>query len=303
MNDLDARLTVAVASFAPGGSIRGIKALEGGISATMAKFEVELSDGSPRKYVVRTPGKWTADEPPGFIEREYAILESLHRADIQSPNPVWLEPPGCEDRFYILEYIEGAPDLKPNNPASYGRQFAELHAQTHGLEMERLGLSDTRRLPTKIGNSNELAEPWDREPEIRRALNGANELEDVNAPVFRHGDLWPGNVLWLHGEVSGIVDWENASIGEPLFDLAITRLDLLWVAGWTATDAFTRHYLELNPIEASQLARFDLAAALRLSNELDLIAPSYPPLGRPDIVRETLEQDLNEFVDSALSRI
>jgi aminoglycoside phosphotransferase (APT) family kinase protein len=110
-------------------------------------------------------------------------------------------------------------------------------------------------------------------------------------------------VVWLDGVVSGIVDWENASIGEPLFDLAITRLDLLWVAGWPATEVFTERYLELRPIDGSQLPKFDLAAAMRLGGELELIAPSYPPLGRDDITVETLTRDLAEFVQRALSRL
>ena len=297
------RIQAAIQCFAPSAALQLIEALEGGVSATMARIEIRLPDGSIHKYVVRTPGKWTAEEPPGFIEREYKILQQVSQTGILSPNPVYLEPPGMEDRCYILEYIEGAPELKPLDPVAYGRAFAELHAQIHGLDLQRHGLQDTRHLPTKIRTLGDPTchQPW--EGEARSLLDRFGPLEDVNPPVFRHGDLWPGNVLWLDGRVSGIVDWENASLGEPLFDIAITRLDLLWVAGWEATHAFTDYYLHLNPIDSSKLALFDLVAALRLSGAIEMIVPAYPPLGRPDVTAESLTRDLGEFVDSALTRV
>ena len=303
MNGLECRIQAAIAAFAPDASLESIDALEGGVSATMAKIVVRFADGPQNKYVVRTPGKWTREEPPGFIEREFAILKAVYRAGVHSPKPVFLEPEGSDDRFYILEYIEGVPDLAPTDAAAYGRTFAELHAQIHGLDLVQHGLRDTRHLPTKIRKLGDASDPRVREAEARAALGQATVLDDVNPPVFRHGDLWPGNVLWLDGEVSGIVDWENASIGEPLFDIAITRLDLLWVAGWEAADAFTERYRSLKAIDSSQLAKFDLVAALRLWGDMELIASSYPPLGRPDITADRLTRDLGAFVDNALARL
>jgi len=301
--NLTSRFRNAVAEFAPGAILESIDALEGGVSATMAKISVLFADGVQRRYVVRTPGKWTAEEPPGFIEREYKILQQVGLTGIPSPKPVFLESEGPDDRFYVLEYIEGAPELNPSDPAAYGRAFAELHAQIHGLDLQRHRLLDTRHLPTKVRTPDEATDPHIREDEVRSVLDKLCPIEDVNPPVFRHGDLWPGNVLWHEGKVSGIVDWENASLGEPLFDIAITRLDLLWVAGWEATQAFTEHYLHLNPIDSSKLALFDLVAALRLSGAIEMIAPAYPPLGRPDVTADSLTRDLGEFVDSALSRV
>ncbi|HJP83245.1 MAG TPA: phosphotransferase, partial [Fimbriimonadaceae bacterium] len=237
--------------------------LEGGISATMAKIVVRFSGGLKQKYVIRTPGKWTTEEPPGFIEREYKILQQVHITAIPSPKPVYLEPPGAVDRFYVLEYIDGAPELEPSDPVAYGQAFAEVQAQIHSLDLQNNGLIGTRHLPTKVRAPDGPSDSRIREGEIRSVLDKFGPIKDLNPTVFRHGDLWPGNLLWLDGRLSGIVDWENASIGEPLFDLAITRLDLLWVAGWVATTAFTEHYLALNPIDSSQLPTFDLVAALR----------------------------------------
>lgn len=39
-------------------------------------------------------------------------------------------------------------------------------------------------------------------------------------PVFRHGDIWFGNILVEGDRVTGIIDWEDAAIGDPALDLA-----------------------------------------------------------------------------------
>lgn len=38
-----------------------------------------------------------------------------------------------------------------------------------------------------------------------------------------HLDYWPGNVLWLDGKVTAIVDWDFASYGDPALDVAISE--------------------------------------------------------------------------------
>jgi aminoglycoside phosphotransferase (APT) family kinase protein len=39
-------------------------------------------------------------------------------------------------------------------------------------------------------------------------------------PALRHGDLWPGNLLIDEGQVSGIIDWEDAAVGDHAIDFA-----------------------------------------------------------------------------------
>jgi len=45
--------------------------------------------------------------------------------------------------------------------------------------------------------------------------------------VFLHRDFHPGNVLWRRGTVSGLVDWQAASIGPPSVDVGHCRANLL----------------------------------------------------------------------------
>jgi aminoglycoside phosphotransferase (APT) family kinase protein len=61
-------------------------------------------------------------------------------------------------------------------------------------------------------------------PVMRHAL----DVLDEHAPpaqriVLLHGDYRLPNLKWHGGEISGILDWELARVGDPLSDLAFTQ--------------------------------------------------------------------------------
>lgn len=49
-----------------------------------------------------------------------------------------------------------------------------------------------------------------------------------------HGDLNDKNVLWHNGQISGIIDWEDALVGDPVFELAswATFIRPGWTEDW-----------------------------------------------------------------------
>jgi len=72
-------------------------------------------------------------------------------------------------------------------------------------------------------------------------------IEIFHGPVpdqdrtFIHRDFYPGNVLWDRKMVSGLVDWEAASVGPPSMDVAHCRINLLYDRLDTA-EVFTRQW-------------------------------------------------------------
>jgi aminoglycoside phosphotransferase (APT) family kinase protein len=77
-----------------------------------------------------------------------------------------------------------------------------------------------------------MAHGFDLNPEDQRLLRGPVPdkawlcgIAALDGPVpsdervFIHRDFHPGNVLWRDGEVTGVVDWVNASIGSPWADV------------------------------------------------------------------------------------
>jgi phosphotransferase family enzyme len=100
-----------------------------------------------------------------------------------------------------------------------------------------------------------------------------------------HGDLHPGNAL-TDGARAAVIDWPNATLGDPVADHARTLLLLRWAnplpgtpllfraliaAGRTLTARlYTRAYQAGSPIPAQQLNRWLIVhAAARLSEGID----------------------------------
>jgi aminoglycoside phosphotransferase (APT) family kinase protein len=75
-------------------------------------------------------------------------------------------------------------------------------------------------------------------------------------------------VLWRDGRIVAVIDWEDAQVGDPLADLANTRLELLWAFGPQAMQAFTRRYGALHAVDWTDLPYWDLCAALRPAGRL-----------------------------------
>jgi aminoglycoside phosphotransferase (APT) family kinase protein len=97
--------------------------------------------------------------------------------------------------------------------------------------------------------------------------------------VICHGDLHPQNILVEGRAVSGVLDWPNALVAEPAFDVASTLSILRFVpAGlavpgplrWLAragqqilAGRYLAGYRRRRPIDAGRLAYYEVAAAMR----------------------------------------
>jgi aminoglycoside phosphotransferase (APT) family kinase protein len=146
------------------------------------------------------------------------------------------------------------------------------------------------------------------EEEIRTLLQ-SDWPHAVNPPVLLHGDYWPGNVLWRDNKLAAVIDWEDAALGDPLSELANARLELRWILGAEATQAFTAHYQAALPVHAvtdySNLPYWDLCAALHLIHhaaDWDTWAEPLPSDGR-DVTASTIARDLADFVEQARAQI
>lgn len=295
------RLQNAIDAISPGDKLGVVTALKGGVSAQMWVFE---AGEEGRTLVARLPGQHI-QEKDNAIDAEFRNLAAVGRAGIKAPQAIYLEPSslGQKARIYVMSFVEGKADLGPELREGHLDQFARCLAKIHQLDVGAGDLSLVRRLQNPWMPRGEEADVALREPEIRKALEAFGPQEGDNPTVLRHGDMWPGNVLWKNGELAAVVDWENASLGDPLADLSICRLDLLWVFGWDAMEEFTESYLAHNPVATRLLPYFDLVASLRPMNDLKRWAPAYVEFGRPDITYETLARSHQKFTESALGAI
>ena len=265
-----ARLTRLVQKIAPDSRLRRAWPLPGGVSAQATALDVVRADGRLTRWVVRRHGAADLAQNPHIAEDEFKLLGALDAAGLPVSAPVHVEPSG--DVFptpaLVIEFVDGRTDFAPADLNAATGQLAAALARIHRLDLTTVDLPAlpprTRRFDAELQTPPaQMAASFD-EPRIRALLTAVWPLPRINATALLHGDYWPGNVLWRDGQLVAVIDWEDATLGDPLADLANSRLEVLWAYGSAAMFRYTRQYLALMPhLDVSQLPYWDLCIALR----------------------------------------
>ena len=170
----------------------------------------------------------------------------------------------------IIEWREGdwlrTPDLDDQRTA--GRALARLHlaaADYVGLRSNPVGPAVWRDLADRcasvaVGEDRRILERLEQElaDMVRRPLEALPE-----GPV--HADYFPDNVLFLNGEISGVIDFYFACIDTLAYDLAIALnawgFDASGRADPAALAAFLAGYESVRPLSRAERAALpDLGA-------------------------------------------
>lgn len=242
--------------------------LPGGVSAQVTAFEMERADGQTQKLVMRRHGERDRRQNPDVAAHEFKLLQVLESTGVAAPLPRYLDQSGelFPTPYLVVEYVEGETDSAPSDVDSLLQQMAAYLARTHRIDDSNSDLSLLRNRERDIAEklANRPAELDDvlYEGQIRAALERVWPLTQRNRSVLLHGDFWPGNVLWKDGEIAAVIDWEDAAVGDPLADLANSRLEILWAFGVDAMQRFTDRYRSLTQLDYGNLPYWDLYAAL-----------------------------------------
>ncbi|MCC5859443.1 MAG: phosphotransferase family protein [Ectothiorhodospiraceae bacterium] len=197
-----------------------------------------LLESGGRRYVLRKkpPGKLLPSAHQ--VEREYRVIRALRDTDVPVPEALHL----CEETdiigtaFYLMRYVEGRvidnpveADLTPAQRRAIMDATAETMARLHRVDYRAVGLEDFGRpgnyITRQIGR-------WTKQYEASRtgdipAMDKLmawlpENLPDDDETTIAHGDFRVGNLM-LHPqreEVVAVLDWELATLGHPLSDLA-----------------------------------------------------------------------------------
>ena len=212
------------------------------------------------------------------VEYEAAVARKVHATGL--PVPAVGSIVTIEGRTGIIyERVDGTPLLqtlatKPWQMLPVMQQMATLHAAMHSRPAPTLP-AQRDRLTHQIKHAAPLT------PILRqKALAILEQLPDD--AILCHGDFHPGNVLAsANGPV--IIDWNDATHGNPLADVARTLILLRFgvrpaspLQRWATQLALTvmrttylRRYQHLRPVDQRQLQRWQIPiAAARLSENV-----------------------------------
>lgn len=305
MSQLFPLMEKIIALVEPGGSLVRQWSLGGGISCSMSAVEIELPDGQRQKLVVRQVGQWNFENYPNSAKNEFELLRFLCDCGIPvaSPRHFDLSCKLLTKPFLVLDYVEGSPDLTIEDRTQRATIMAENLAKIHSVGVAHPALAFMKPTPINIRPAGDQLDDDLQEGKIRSVLESFIGHVAENRYTFRHGDFWPGNMVWKDERLAAVIDWEETSIGDPLFDVAIARLDVLWAYGEEAMLTFTDSYQAKVDLDYTFLPWWDLRVSLRPMQNIAAWATSFPLLGRPDVTSDSMTSGHRWFVDSAIDQL
>ena len=224
-----------------------------------------LLEANGRRYVLRRkpPGKLLPSAHA--VDREFRVIRALHAQGFPVAEPVLY----CDDTdvigtaFYLMKFVEGRVMWEPHMPYANARERAAVYdamnatlARLHTFDPAAIGLADFGR------GENYVARQVDRWSKQYRAsmTQEVDEMEALMrwlpehlpppAPVrIVHGDYRLDNVVLARhdAKILAVLDWELATLGDPLADFSYHLMQ--WEMPRSETGADT-----------GSLVGFDLAA-------------------------------------------
>jgi aminoglycoside phosphotransferase (APT) family kinase protein len=254
----DNALKSVVAAHIPGARLIQASALSGGVSADVYRLDIEAADGAPRSIVLRAHGPHHNGHAAAL---EFEILNAVSDLGLCAPRPLALDESlvHVPYPFLLLHHIEGKTEFPTRPDDMRIVRMAQTLAHIHAVPITNLP-----KLPMRVDPTPELFDylPQGTEfEELRARLSDIDYARSPDSAALLHGDFWPGNLLWKDQDLVGILDWEDAALGDPLSDVACTALELRYVAGFDGAESFLRAYARLRPIDMRRFALWQLFVA------------------------------------------
>lgn len=199
-----------------------------------------LVHAGDRDLVLRRPPIGAKIKTAHDMGREYRILSRLHPVYNKVPRPLLF----CEDEsilgapFYVMERVTGiilraqkprGVDLPPDLMRRLSETFVDNLAEIHQIDYEAAGLGN---LGSPAGYVKRQVEGWTRRYYNARTddVSSIEQLAawlhqnlpaDCERPTLIHNDYKYDNLVLSPEDlrrVTAVLDWEMATIGDPLMD-------------------------------------------------------------------------------------
>ena len=217
---------------------------------------------------------------------EFAVLGHMAGLGYPVPRPVLLEEDSSlfGGPFLIMEEIPGrtlydAMLYRPWQIAYEPTHLGALHAQLHALPTDGFPAPPGPFLPRRLEQLAQAIREYDLVG-LQRGLDwlGSHQPAPPERPSILHLDFQPFNVLQTPDGTLELLDWNEADIGDPHADVAVTLMlmqcfplrpwvslqwPLLWVGRRLLRWLYLLAYRRRRPLDPAKLAYYRGWAALR----------------------------------------
>lgn len=256
-----------------------------------------------REYVLRRPPVGPVAPKAHDMAREYRVLEAVQPHFPEAPRVLLL----CGDAevlgapFFLMERRHGvvlrteAPGewaADPDFPRRTGEAVADCLARLHAVDVRAGKLPELGRPGGFVERQvRGWAERWqaaktEEVPEMDRVIRFLQEkLPPQLDAVLVHNDFKLDNLMLSGGggTVTAVLDWEMATLGDPLADLGLTLCYWTWAAvasagdphpatpvittgpGWPTRDEFAERYARRTGRDLTHLPYHEVLGIFKLA--------------------------------------
>ncbi len=207
------------------------------IAGGKSNLTYEVTDGTST-WIVRRPPLGHVLATAHDMGREYRVITALWPTDVPVPKTYV----HCADDdvigapFYVMSKVQGTPyryaaelaPLGPERTHAISLRMIDTLATLHDVDPHAVGLGD---FGMPEGFLARQVRRWKKQLDAShvRDLPGVERLHDAlaasvpaeSAPGIVHGDFRLDNLLVENDEVTAVLDWEMATLGDPLTDIAL----------------------------------------------------------------------------------
>jgi aminoglycoside phosphotransferase (APT) family kinase protein len=203
-----------------------VRPMPGGSTAAMHRVTLVNGGDEERDVVLRRyVHPEILAESPDVASVEARALQLAERLPVPTPLLLALDATGdrADAPALAMTLLEGRPVWETQWGSKWVSRAVDAMIALHDVDASQA------ELPALTTYTQKHYDPprWTRDPALwERAVELFHRPVPSSDVGFVHRDFNPGNVLWVRGRLSGVVDWQWACIGPRSIDPAHCRLNL-----------------------------------------------------------------------------
>ncbi len=260
-------------------------------------YRVRCGDG--REYVLRRGPLGPVAPKAHDMAREYRVLHAVHRFFPEAPQVMHL----CEDTavigavFFIMECRQGTimrSEVPPafqqihDHPCRISEAFIDGMVRMHAIDITNGELAQLGKPEGFVERQvHGWADRWHRArtdplPEMESLGDWlAGNIPASSTSTLVHNDYKLDNVMFRSvDQVEAVLDWEMATVGDPLADLGLTLCYWAWVEvagisgpvptltsrlGWYTRNEFVDRYAKRTGRDLRYIAYYEIHGIYKLA--------------------------------------
>ena len=265
------------------------------------RIQIELADRPPKQIVLRRYNE-ASGNCASKSRREFGILKCLYRLGFPAPKPLLLDDEGdlLDTPCIVTEFVSGQQINAASEPLVWAatidivaQTLARIHTTPYDdtLRRDLMNANSEAAWFLKTGVVPEYMTVHPDGAQVWQTLHNLLPHRQSVAPALLHFDYWSGNILWDHGVISAVVDWEDAAYGDPAIDVAYCRMELYFEGLDDAADRLLHIYEATIGQAVANLGLWELAAAARAMHN-----------ARAWLTSPKMHQRFRRFISHAMTR-